>query len=101
VPLNGNVISAILGVIVAAIISVQNTFRLPEKAEFQKRMASDGRSLFVDLVFNVDTEEKLTDVVRAYQRLSDRSLRDLPSVKDLEALSSLQTTRQNREPESA
>jgi hypothetical protein len=97
VRLNGNVISAILGVVVAAIISIQNTFRLPEKAEFQKRVASDGRSLFVDLVFNVDTEEKLTEIVQSYQRLSDRSLRDLPSVKDLDALGSLQADRQGQE----
>lgn len=95
VPLNGNVVSAILGVVVAAIITVQNTFRLAERSRFQRQVASDGRKLFMELVFSVDDNEKLQAVVKDYQRLSDRSVRDFPTARELEA--PVESSRSQRE----
>jgi hypothetical protein len=83
--LDGNVISAILGVVVAAIITTQNTFRLAERSRFQRQVAGDGRKLFMELVFTVDNNEKFQAVLKEYQRLSDRSVRDFPSARELEA----------------
>lgn len=83
--LNGNVVSAILGVVVAAIITTQNTFRLAERSRFQRQVASDGRKLFTELVFSVDNNQKFQAVLKEYQHLSDRSARDFPTARELEA----------------
>jgi hypothetical protein len=85
--LDGNIISAILGVVVAAIITIQNTFRLAERSKFQRQIASDARKLLTELVYSVDNDDKLRDAVREYQRLSDRSVKDAPP--DREAQGSL------------
>jgi hypothetical protein len=85
--LDGNIISAILGVVVAAIITIQNTFRLAERAKFQRQIASDARKLLTELVYSVDTDDKLRDAVREYQRLSDRSVKDAPTEPGFQAVS--------------
>ena len=83
--LNGNVVSAILGVVVAAIITVQNTYRLAERSRFQRQVAGDARKLFMELVFVVDDNDKFQAALKEYQRLSDRSVRDFPTARELEA----------------
>jgi hypothetical protein len=82
--LDGNIISAILGVVVAAIITTQNTFRLAERSKFQRQIASDARRLLTELVYSVDDDDKLRDAVREYQRLSDRSVKDAPTDREIQ-----------------
>ena len=38
----------------------------------------------MELVFSVDNNAKLQAVLKEYQRLSDRSVRDFPSARELE-----------------
>ena len=83
--LDGNIISAILGVVVAAIITTQNTFRLAERSKFQRQIASDARKLLTELVYSVDDDDKLREAVREYQRLSDRSVKDSPTDREIQA----------------
>ena len=78
--------SALLGVVTGFIIGVQSTFKLPEKAVFQRRIASQAHALVEELVFNVNNDLRFLRVLRHYQQLSARAVEDFPTDRRLEAI---------------
>jgi ABC-type multidrug transport system fused ATPase/permease subunit len=81
----GSVISALLGAVVAAVVGVQNTFRMADRAAFQRRISSDGRTLLEQLLFSVHDDEQFNAVLSSFQKLNESSARDFPASRELEA----------------